>query len=333
MGFSDFLEKWKIENSVPEQMSRVILDFYHQYSKEARGETEELIQNRFLQFLHEIKKQLESPYGFTPYHPAERSGAIDYYQFGLDFFRPLLDQEKSEILGKEQFQKLDAFIHSGENAVLFTNHQIEADPQILSLLLSEEFPYLSEHCIWVSGTKVCQDPLSVPFSRGRDLLCITSKKRMNEDPEARFDQQQKNKRTMEVMSSLLQEGSKCIIVAPSGGRDRADNDGVVRTISHLDPKAIQMFYLMSSKAKVKTHFFPLSLSTHKILPPCDDFKDEEVEPRLPSYSSAYAYLGEELDMESAPESLQSDRRAAQEWRAQEIEKKIQMGFNKIHSSQ
>ena len=57
------------------------------------------------------------------------------------------------------------------------NHQTEADPQVLSLLLETEgYEDTAEKTIFVAGHKVTTDPLAIPFSMGRNLLTIFSKK-------------------------------------------------------------------------------------------------------------------------------------------------------------
>ncbi len=55
--------------------------------------------------------------------------------------------------------------------------QTEADPQVTSLLFDREgFQDLSERLISVAGHRVTTDPVCMPFSMGRNLFCIYSKK-------------------------------------------------------------------------------------------------------------------------------------------------------------
>ena len=71
----------------------------------------------------------------------------------------------------------------------------------------------------------------------------------------------------QAMLRLFKGGGKCIWVAPSGGRDRPDADGVY-TPAAFDPKSVEMFRLMSAKAADKTtHFFPVAMMTHRLFPP------------------------------------------------------------------
>lgn len=59
-----------------------------------------------------------------------------------------------------------------------------------------------------------------PFSMGRNLLCVYSKKHMEDDPEKKQAKMNSNRKTMVTMQRMLNEGGKIIWVAPSGGRDR-----------------------------------------------------------------------------------------------------------------
>ena len=49
------------------------------------------------------------------------------------------------------------------------------------------------------------------------------------------------------MLGLFKEGGKCVWVAPSGGRDRPDENGEYR-VAPFDAKSVEMFRLMSEKA-------------------------------------------------------------------------------------
>eukprot|EP00957_Ditylum_brightwellii_P007105 539184-Ditylum_brightwellii.AAC.1 len=69
-------------------------------------------------------------------NPEEDDGnTFDFYEFGFDFFHPTMDLENSIEMGKENAKKAFAQIEAGENVVFFANHQSEAGPQILSILL------------------------------------------------------------------------------------------------------------------------------------------------------------------------------------------------------
>ena len=78
-------------------------------------------------------------------------------------------------------------IADGDNVVLFANHQSEADPQIFSVLLDPKYPGFAEQTIFVAGDRVTTDLLAGPFSMGRNLLCIFSKKHIENPPELKSE--------------------------------------------------------------------------------------------------------------------------------------------------
>ena len=78
-------------------------------------------------------------------------------------------------------------VKDGDNVVLFANHQSEADPQIFSVLLDPKYPGFAEQTIFVAGDRVTTDLLAGPFSMGRNLLCIFSKKHIENPPELKSE--------------------------------------------------------------------------------------------------------------------------------------------------
>ena len=242
-----------------------------------------------------FKIQLENPFIFQPYHEKIRT-PFDYYKFGIDFLRPLVNIKESTLTGKNNISTIKNVLKRGNNVILFSNHQIEADPQAISILLEDDYGSLAENIIFVAGTRVTSDPLAIPFSMGRNLLCIHSKKYINTPIEEKHAKQIHNKRTMQKMADLLAEGGKIIFVAPSGGRDRLNENNFIE-VSPFDYRSIEMFYLMSKKSQKKTHFYPLSLSTHHLLPPPETIEVELGEQRLTRGGAIHMHFGDEIDME------------------------------------
>ena len=134
------------------------------------------------QFLKAVTAQIAAPHTFEPFH-RRVTAPFDYYTFGVDFFRPLVDQAASTLHGREHLQRLTAQLAAGDNVIFLANHQSEGDPQMISLLLEDEFPGLATDMIFVAGERVTTDPLAVPFSLGRNLLCIYSKRHIDHPPE------------------------------------------------------------------------------------------------------------------------------------------------------
>jgi glycerol-3-phosphate O-acyltransferase len=71
--------------------------------------------------------------------------------------------------------------------------------QVISILLErEKIMKLGEKMIFVAGHKVTTDPWAVPLSRGRNLICIHSKKHIKNPPEDFPKKQQQNMESMAV---------------------------------------------------------------------------------------------------------------------------------------
>ena len=100
------------------------------------------------------------------------------------------------------------------------NRQTEADPSAFTALMDDVAPGFAASMVSVAGDRVTTDPVAVPFSKGRNLLCIYSKRHMNNPPELASKKKMHNVRTIGALQKLLQTGGRCIWVAPSGGRDR-----------------------------------------------------------------------------------------------------------------
>ncbi|MBI5274746.1 MAG: 1-acyl-sn-glycerol-3-phosphate acyltransferase [Chlamydiales bacterium] len=265
------------------------------------------------QFLSCIAKQQKTPYVFEPFHHQ----ILENFIFGKEFIRPLIDFEKSTLQAVENLDLVNRYIQSKENVILLANHQIEADPQVLFLMLEKKYPALGQQIISVAGERVITDPLAVPFSLGCNLFCIYSKKYIDTPPEKQHEKQIHNKRTMTLMSEMLSEGGKCIYVAPSGGRDRKGEDRKVK-VANFDPQSIEMLYLMAKKATKKTHFFPLSLATFSILPPPEDVQMELGEKRTTQGGPVHVYFGKEINMEVFPGSDLENRVERRKARAKYI---------------
>ena len=151
------------------------------------------------------------------------------------------------------------------------------------------------------------DPLAIPFSMGRNLLCIHSKKYIDHPPEQKHEKQIQNKRTMQRMIDLLSEGGHAIYVAPSGGRDRINAEGMLE-IAPFDPQSIGMFYLMTKKADRPTHFYTLALSTYHVLPPPETTEVELGESRIAHGGAVHLCFGPKIDMENFPGAEKTDDR-------------------------
>ena len=273
----------------------------------AAGHPAETADRLLGQFLKAVTAQIAAPHTFEPFH-RRVTAPFDYYTFGVDFFRPLVDQAASTLHGREHLQRLTAQLAAGDNVIFLANHQSEGDPQMISLLLEDEFPGLATDMIFVAGERVTTDPLAVPFSLGRNLLCIYSKRHIDHPPELKAAKTHHNRRTMEQMAGLLAEGGHCIYVAPSGGRDRRNAAGVVE-VAAFDPQNVEMFHLMAHRAGHATHFYPMAMDTYDVLPPPDTVEVTIGESRRIQHRPVHLAVGPELDLDAFSTAERQERRA------------------------
>lgn len=274
------LSELEYDIKLPSHYLEHVTIFFESYLKvlESKGEFNVKPLNTFYDFLSQVKHLYKTPFTFSIFHQ-KVTQPFDFYQLGLDFIEPLIDFKDSTLTGHSELEKIERYLEADENVVFLANHQIEADPQVIALMLKDKYPLLTEKLIFVAGAKVTSDLLAIPFSMGCNLLCIHSKKYINIPPEQKEAKQDHNKKTMRKMSELFSEGGHAIYVAPSGGRDRCNEAGEI-TVASFDPKSVEMFFLMGKKAARKTHFFPMALATFHLLPPPEGEKHELGEERV-----------------------------------------------------
>jgi glycerol-3-phosphate O-acyltransferase len=325
--FEETVRKKVDAGEIPEEISASICGFYETF-KSALGKDGLAVDDQpLLDFLDCIAADLKAPYTFEVYYEASRS-PFDYYQWGLDFFRPLVKFDESKVLGGENLSVIEQQLAKGENVILLANHQAEPDPQVISLLLEKDHPNLAEKMIFVAGHRVVTDPLTKPFSRGRNLLCIFSKRYIEDEPELKQERLLHNQKTMRKMSELLAEGGRCIYVAPSGGRDRLGPDGKP-VVAPFDGQSIEMFHLIAKQAQTPTHFYPLSLSSYNLLPPPNTINKDIGEARTTKRTPLHLAVGSEIDMDSFPGSEESNKKERRLNRASYITDLVKQGYEKL----
>lgn len=294
-----------LREKLPTKQVDILLPFYNCYISSVDLSPTQ-IQALFTSFLKRVEKEIHEPYIFEPYNKR----LPDYTQFALNFIRPLIDFSKSTILGLYHFDAIEKKLKDKENVIFLANHQVEPDPQAIQLLLEPSYPTLALDMVFVAGQRVITDPLAIPFSLGCNLICIFSRKYIDEDISTKQQKQLHNQLTMQKMGQLLQEGGVCIYVAPSGGRDRPDASGKVEP-ALFDPDSVEMFRLIAKKSGRPTHFYPLALSTYSLLPPPNSIQKELGEKRTTSKGPIHLAVGEALDFSSIQELDKIKRREAQ----------------------
>jgi glycerol-3-phosphate O-acyltransferase len=222
----------------------------------------------------------------------------DFYEFGCSFFRSCMDLRSPEINVLNHDTHLKQAMEQlarGENVVLLANHQSEADPQVTSACFElAGYGKQAADMIYVAGHKVTTDPLAIPFSMGRNLICIHSKKHIDADPETKPDKQRQNLMAMNSLLSSLKAGGACIWVAPSGGRDRRNVETGEVPLAPFDSKTIDMFRLMGNKSKVPTHYYTLAMVSYDLCPPPDYVEAGVGETRNVRFSPVGISVGAEL---------------------------------------
>jgi glycerol-3-phosphate O-acyltransferase len=216
----------------------------------------------------------------------------------------------------------------GHNVVLMSNHQTEADPAIIALLLEKSNPWICENIVYVAGDRVVTDLLCKPFSMGRsfssprnivirdnvvfllsftpinfslkhffpirNLICVYSKKHMNDYPELIEMKRKSNTRSLKEMALLLRGGSQLIWIAPSGGRDRPDPSTGEWYPAPFDSSSVDNMRRLLEHAGVPGHIYPLSLLCYEVMPPPQQVEKEIGEQRVISFHGVGLSVTEEI---------------------------------------
>ena len=236
----------------------------------------------------------------------EDGNTFDYYEWGCDFFKPFMDFEESLVLGEDNLKQAMDQVAAGENVVFLANHQSEADPQVVSCLLEQAgYTEQAAEVVYVAGHKVTTDALAIPFSMGRNLICIHSKKHINADPDTKPVKTRQNMAAMGGMLDKLKKGGTILWVAPSGGRDRRDVERGVTPIAPFDSKTLDMFRLMGNKSKKPTHFYSMAMVSYELCPPPDFVEAGTGEQRNFRFTPVAIKIGPELLSEGGLENRQS----------------------------
>jgi len=274
------------------------------FTVERASKKKNIPEKDYFKAIHEycllIADQMRHPCAFECHHKAIRS-PINYLKVGIDLFSPLIDFENSQLRGIENVRKIASYVAAGENVILFANHQIEADPLMIYFLLEKEFSALNEKMTFIAGERVLTDPLAVPFSLGFHLFSVYSKKYFDSHPTRVTEMKAHNHKAILVISQELNAGGNCLYIAPSGGRDRCNSSGIVE-VAKFDPQSTELMYLLGRRSKKPTHFFPLAMSTHDILPPPSSLQIDLGEHRISREAPIYLHFGNEIDMEHFPPS-------------------------------
>lgn len=239
-----------------------------------------------------------TPFEFPSHHLAIRE-PFDYYQMANAYIGSLIEFDRSILRYPERWTKVQEQLAAGDNVIMLGNHQSEGDAAFIPLLTEVSHPGLGEQVTYVAGDRVVTDLLCKPFSMGKNLLCVHSKKHMDDDPSLKSAKMKQNLNTVKEMQRLLKKGGLLIWIAPAGGRDRRAPDGTI-TPDNWDPAAVEMMRkLGTKKGAAKTHYYPLAMATYDIMPPPATKEKSIGEERVVNFTGAGLSLGEEIDVDPA----------------------------------
>ncbi|OIS96451.1 glycerol-3-phosphate acyltransferase, chloroplastic [Nicotiana attenuata] len=190
-----------------------------------------------------------------------------------------------------------------------SNHQSEADPAVIALLLELKHPYIAENIIYVAGDRVITDPLCKPFSMGRNLLCVYSKKHMGDDPKLVEKKKRANTRSLKEMAVLLRGGSKLIWIAPSGGRDRPNPVTKEWYPAPFDASSTDNMRRLVEHAGVPGHIYPLAILCYDIMPPPPQVEKNIGEKRIISFHGTGISVGPKIDFHQVAGALEDPEEA------------------------
>ncbi|KDP30701.1 hypothetical protein JCGZ_16136 [Jatropha curcas] len=275
-------EAGRLPSNVAAGMEELYQNYRNAVIQSGTPNAEEIILSNMAVALDRISLDVEDPFVFSHYHRALRE-PFDYYNFGQNYIRPLVDFRNSYVGNISLFHEVEEKLQQGHNIVLMSNHQTEADPAIIALLLEKTKPYIAENLIYIAGDRVITDPLCKPFSMGRNLICVYSKKHMNDVPELTEMKKRANIRSLKEMAILLRGGSRIVWIAPSGGRDRPDHLTGEWYPAPFDASSVDNMRRLAEHSGAPGHIYPLALLCHDIMPPPLQVQKEIGEKRVISF--------------------------------------------------
>ncbi|KAJ8754403.1 hypothetical protein K2173_002854 [Erythroxylum novogranatense] len=281
-GIRNLVDAGRLPSNVAIGMEELYQNYKNAVLQSGTPEANDVILSNMALALDLIFSDVEDPFVFAPYHKALRE-PFDYYNFGQNYIRPLIDFKNSFVGNISIFKEIEEKLQQGHNIVLISNHQTEADPAVIALLLEKANPNLAVNLNYVAGDRVVTDPLCKPFSMGRNLICVYSKKHIDDVPELAEMKKKANIRSLKEMATLLRGGSQIVWIAPSGGRDRPDPLTGEWKPASFDSSSVDNMRRLAGNSGVPGHVYPLALLCHDIMPPPLQVEKEIGERRVISF--------------------------------------------------
>lgn len=292
----------------------------------------------FSTLLELVRSQTASPAAFEPHHVAVRS-PFDYYAFGLQFCLAMVNLKASRVLGAPVLAQAMRHLAAGHNVIFLANHQSEADPHAIALVLSnvaaqvEGAADLGARMLFMAGDRVREDSVAAPFSLGFNMLTVYSKKHIRDVPDQVDDKVRHNRVTAGVTASLFKDGGSAVWFAPSGGRDRRCSASGRVEVAPFDPAAVEMMRLTAAKSGTPSHFYPMALTTYSILPPPQTVDVGVGEARVVDYTGVGLAIGDEIDWEAVEATMTaeqlSDKKEGRRLRAAAVQEAVEAAYTQL----
>ena len=302
------LEQLSAAGKLPQPLLESWRDFYASYrgavvGSGAPGAGEELAARVQATIADTVFNQMaggDRAYEFPSAH-RRLLDPYDYYEFGQRYVGSLIDFESSVLGRPDRWQRVSEQLKRGDNVVLLANHQTEADPGVFAHMLAASHPEMAQEVNYVAGDRVVTDPLCKPFSMGRNLFCVHSKRHMGDDPKIKAAKMETNRKTLVAMQRALNAGGCLLWIAPAGGRDRPDATTGAWLPDKWDPAAVELMRNLAARAKPAGHLYPMAMFSWPVMPPPKAVEKNLGERRVTAYSGVGISLCEELtEAELAP---------------------------------
>ncbi|KAF5834749.1 hypothetical protein DUNSADRAFT_8476 [Dunaliella salina] len=291
-------------------------DFYSNYSRavlgsKVPGADEKLVAQVQASIADNVLLQFRDPYTFPSFHQRMITPTYSYFEFGQRYVASLTDFANSVLGHRKRWDQAAAQLAAGENVVLLANHQTEADPGVFAHMLMSVHPSMAEEVVYVAGDRVVTDPMCKPFSMGRNLFCVHSKKHLNDIPEQRAAKMETNRKTLFAMQRSLNNGGMLIWIAPSGGRDRPNAEGKWIP-DKFDPAAVELMRSLAARAKKPSHIYPMAMFSWPMMPPPKTIDKDIGERRITNWTPVGISLCEELDVSKVLSGIDTDDKEQQQ---------------------
>ncbi|KAG5228648.1 glycerol-3-phosphate acyltransferase [Salix suchowensis] len=329
-GISKEAEAGKLPSNVAAGMKELYQNYKTAVLQSGIPNAHETVLENMAVALDLIFLDVEDPFIFSPYHKALRK-PLDYYDFGQKYIRPLIDFRNSYVGNVNIFNEIQEKLQQGHNIVFISNHQTEADPAVIALLLETSSPHIAENLIYVAGDRVVTDPLCKPFSMGRNLICVYSKKHMNDDPEHSEEKRKANIRSLKEMALLLRGGSQVIWIAPSGGRDRPDPLSGEWFPAHFDASSVDNMRRLAEHSGAPGHVYPLALLCYDIMPPPPQVEREIGERRVISFHGVGLSVAPEISFSEVTAASENPEEAKEVY-TEALYKSVTEQYNVLKSA-